>query len=240
MCIRDSKTPVRRSGCYLVKVRKIYIIAEMEEMKEGMKDTSSPHNGSEDSKKIAAESHESTSLASLEDSSSERLNPYMTSSSQSQSEDEMPPQRVSKSRSRSRSRSHSYKKGPPRPSRYRGSRRERRSARTETEERRASIVRPGLDGPLLSYKHFMDLQRGHIDPEEAEQCYNKYKRDHVQKQNDIFFHMHKVVATDCIERQLVSGEVPSRAELRMEDRTANAGTDRRQKLRRPTQEGSVR
>lgn len=163
-------------------------------MKEGMRDASSAHNDSEDSKKMDPEARESTSFASLGDSSSERLNPYMTSSSQSQSEDEMPPRRASRSRSRSRSRSHSNKKDPLKLARHHGSKHERRSARAEAEGRRASIVRPGLNGPLVSYKHFMDFQRGPIDSEEAEQCYNKYKSEHAQKQNEIFFHMHKVVA----------------------------------------------
>jgi len=168
----------------------------MEEIKEGaenMKEGISPRSNSEGSKQINSRSHGSIFYISLEDSSSERLNPYMTSSSQSQSEDDLPPRKISKSRSRSRSRSHSNKKEGGKSGRHHSKREApRKSSRVGSAERKTSIVRPGLNGPLLSYKHFMDLQRGVIDPEEAERCYNKYKNDHMQKQNEIFFHMHKV------------------------------------------------
>lgn len=54
------------------------------------------------------------------------------------------------------------------------------------------MIEPGLNGPLLSYKHFMELQRDPIEPEEAEKCYAEYKKKHTQKQNEIFYSMHKV------------------------------------------------
>ena len=66
------------------------------------------------------------------------------------------------------------------------------SSGSEKGTKRPRITRPGLNGPLLSYKHFMELQREQIEMQEAENCYAEYKKLHTQKQNEIFYNMHKV------------------------------------------------
>ena len=55
----------------------------------------------------------------------------------------------------------------------------------------AEVIRPGLNGPLLSYKAFMDLQVNPIDRNEAEKYYQEYKSAHDRKQSEIFFQIHK-------------------------------------------------
>jgi len=140
------------------------------------------------------------------------------SSSQSQSEDESLGKRVP-SKSRSRSRSH-----PSRRERHRyheNTNHEKKESYRHhydlQEERRPKIITPGLDGPLLSYKHFMELQRDPIEPEEAERHYNDYKNRHIEKQNRIFFKYHKVLHYSTLERPLVPRKIPSRTKLLMED-----------------------
>lgn len=117
----------------------------------------------------------------------------MRSSSPSQSEDESLEKRVV-SKSRSKSRSHSARRERHRyhGSTNHGKRETYRSHHDLQEERRPKVITPGLDGPLLSYKHFMELQRDPIEPEEAEKHYNDYKGRHIEKQNKIFFELHKV------------------------------------------------
>jgi hypothetical protein len=124
----------------------------------------------------------------------------MGSSSQSQSEDESLEKRVpSKSRSRSRSHSPRRERHRYRESTNHGRKEGYRYHHDLQEERRPKIITPGLDGPLLSYKHFMELQRDPIEPEEAERHYNDYKNRHIEKQNKIFFEHHKVLLYKVLE-----------------------------------------
>lgn len=57
--------------------------------------------------------------------------------------------------------------------------------------RGSEVIRPGLNGPLLSYQQFMDLQESHIDMKEAEKYYAEYKNAYDRKQSEIFFQIHK-------------------------------------------------
>ena len=50
---------------------------------------------------------------------------------------------------------------------------------------------PGLNGPLLSYKAFMDMQENPINMADAEKYYSKYKDAYERKQWEIFFQIHK-------------------------------------------------
>ena len=132
----------------------------------------------------------------VENSSEKRQNPYMSSSSLSPSDDDsVSIRKVYRSRSRSRSRSHSPKKeredGAQHHSKDSSPVDQRRKSSIEGSKR-SNIIKPGLNGPLFTYKRFLDLQKGPVDNNEAEKCYNEYKNDHMRKQNEIFFHMHKV------------------------------------------------
>ncbi len=76
----------------------------------------------------------------------------------------------------------------------RGSKHYRHNKRTtyrdfkSTKER---VNQPGLHGPMINFKTFMEMQHQHIDPEAAQKCYDEYKAEHQKKQADIFFNMHK-------------------------------------------------
>ena len=50
---------------------------------------------------------------------------------------------------------------------------------------------PGLNGPLLSYKAFMDMQENPINMNDAEKYYSKYKDAYERKQCEIFYQIHK-------------------------------------------------
>jgi len=50
---------------------------------------------------------------------------------------------------------------------------------------------PGLNGPLLNYKAFMDMQENPINMTDAEKYYSKYKDAHDRKQSEIFYQIHK-------------------------------------------------
>ena len=50
---------------------------------------------------------------------------------------------------------------------------------------------PGLNGPLLSYKAFMDMQENPISMSDAEKHYSKYKDAYERKQWEIFYQIHK-------------------------------------------------
>ena len=52
-------------------------------------------------------------------------------------------------------------------------------------------MKPGLNGPLMTFKQFMDLQENYIEMNEAEKYYNEYKSAYERKQSEIFFKMHK-------------------------------------------------
>lgn len=52
------------------------------------------------------------------------------------------------------------------------------------------MFKPKLNGPLLSFKQFMERQEQSIEIEKAEKCYEEYKEDHDKKQCDIFFAEH--------------------------------------------------
>jgi len=57
--------------------------------------------------------------------------------------------------------------------------------------RNSEVIKPGLNGPLLSYKSFMDLQENPISMKDAEKYYAEYKNAHDRKQSEIFFQVHK-------------------------------------------------
>eukprot|EP01015_Nassula_variabilis_P037649 TRINITY_DN999_c0_g1_i3.p1 TRINITY_DN999_c0_g1~~TRINITY_DN999_c0_g1_i3.p1 ORF type:complete len:679 (-),score=87.66 TRINITY_DN999_c0_g1_i3:160-2196(-) len=59
------------------------------------------------------------------------------------------------------------------------------------KDKRKKVFVPGLDGPLLSYREFMELQSEKVDSELGDKIYNKYKRDYEQKQREIFYQEHK-------------------------------------------------
>lgn len=99
---------------------------------------------------------------------------------------------ASKSRSRSRSHSSRRERQHYRENAYRGRRENYRHHYDSQEEGRPKIITPGLNCPLLSYKHFMELQRDRIEPEEADKYYNEYKSKHVERQNRVFFERHRV------------------------------------------------
>ena len=162
---------------------------------EAMKEDDPQKNGLEDSKQSEEEQNESIFYYTLGSSSAERLsrNPYASSSSQSQSEDESSPKRKpskSRSRSRSRSRSHSPKREVRRhyheSEGYDRKDSSRRHHNTQ-DSWKPKIIKPGLNGPLLSYKHFMELQRDPIEPEEAEKYYNEYKNSRNAAGSTSFF-----------------------------------------------------
>lgn len=50
---------------------------------------------------------------------------------------------------------------------------------------------PMLDGPLVSYRTFMENQPTNIDREQAEELYKIYRKDWESKQYEIFFGEHK-------------------------------------------------
>lgn len=52
------------------------------------------------------------------------------------------------------------------------------------------MFKPKLNGPLLSFKQFMERQEQSIEIEKAEKCYEEYKEEHDKKQCDIFFAEH--------------------------------------------------
>jgi len=62
---------------------------------------------------------------------------------------------------------------------------------TKKRSRNPEIIKPGLNGPLLSFKVFMEMQEFPISMEDAEKYYNEYKAVHDRKQSEIFFQMHK-------------------------------------------------
>ena len=75
---------------------------------------------------------------------------------------------------------------------HHGKRKGSESSEDEKNRKRGPrYIEPGLNGPLLSYKHFMEIQRNALDMKEAEVLYAKYKKAHSDKQNEIFFAMHK-------------------------------------------------
>ena len=143
---------------------------------EAIKENDPQKNGAEDSKQAEEEKNGSIFYYTLGSSSAERLsrNPYASSSSQSQSEDESSPKRKpskSRSRSRSRSRSHSPKREVRRhyhESEGYGRKDSSRRHHNTQDNWKPKIIKPGLNGPLLSYKHFMELQRDAIEAEEGE------------------------------------------------------------------------
>ena len=53
------------------------------------------------------------------------------------------------------------------------------------------MIKPGLNGQLLSFKVFMEMQENPISMEDAEKYYNEYKTAHDRKQSEIFYQMHK-------------------------------------------------
>ena len=53
------------------------------------------------------------------------------------------------------------------------------------------VKMPSLEGPLLPYKAFMEMQRDNLSSEEAQKFYDQYKADHQKKQTDIFLQSHK-------------------------------------------------
>ena len=54
------------------------------------------------------------------------------------------------------------------------------------------VIEPGLNGPLLSFKQFMEMQKDPIPLAQCDTYYFKYKKAYEKKQNDIFFLTHKV------------------------------------------------
>ena len=50
---------------------------------------------------------------------------------------------------------------------------------------------PMLDGPLVSYRTFMENQPTNIEREQAEELYKLYRKDWENKQYEIFFGEHK-------------------------------------------------
>lgn len=52
-------------------------------------------------------------------------------------------------------------------------------------------MQPGLNGPLLSFKTFMEMQSDNIDIAEAQKYYDDYRGEHQKKQSEIFFAMHR-------------------------------------------------
>jgi hypothetical protein len=55
----------------------------------------------------------------------------------------------------------------------------------------SEVIKPGLSGPLMTYKQFMDLQENPISMKDAEKFYAEYKNAHDRKQSEIFFQVHK-------------------------------------------------
>ena len=52
---------------------------------------------------------------------------------------------------------------------------------------------PPLDAPLVTFKEFIQMQRGgeSFSHDDAQRLYDHYKSDHIDKQAEIFFTMHK-------------------------------------------------
>eukprot|EP01017_Pseudomicrothorax_dubius_P008839 TRINITY_DN12928_c0_g1_i4.p1 TRINITY_DN12928_c0_g1~~TRINITY_DN12928_c0_g1_i4.p1 ORF type:complete len:578 (-),score=139.92 TRINITY_DN12928_c0_g1_i4:135-1868(-) len=100
----------------------------------------------------------------------------------------------SRSRSRERERDAGYR---PDPNRFGGGgggsgdlspdRRNRRPSK----KKRYHVEMPGLDGPMLTLREFMERQKETLSFQKAEEIYNEYKNAWEQKQNDIFFGEHK-------------------------------------------------
>ncbi len=93
--------------------------------------------------------------------------------------------RSRKSLERSPGRSHSYER-----SRSRGRAKKGYSERDEQRRRRmdVAIVKiPRLEGSLLTYRKFLDMQKDPIDSKRTRELYDKYRKDWVAKENRIFF-----------------------------------------------------
>ena len=59
------------------------------------------------------------------------------------------------------------------------------------DKKKSYIFKPHLDGPLWSFREFMEAQPYDIDATKAEKIYQKYKQEYEDKQNQIFFTEHK-------------------------------------------------
>lgn len=158
-------------------------------------------------------------LTQIEETDRLAKNPYVSSSSPSPTNSPVVAKfSNSPSRSRSRSRSHSKEilpeeekgKKRARDKRYdsifiikiledsqnshdseseKGHKRDYHNSHNKKNQIR--LVKPLLNGPLLSLKHFMEIQRDPIDLPDAEKYYAEYKKSHEKSQNENFFKMHK-------------------------------------------------
>ncbi|XXQ33880.1 C2H2-type domain-containing protein [Plasmodiophora brassicae] len=109
------------------------------------------------------------------------------SRSPSSSRSQSPPRRRRGSRSRSRSparRTAARRSLSPR--RRRGFSPRRSNYRTRSPPRRSSARVP-LEGPLLTYKQFADMQGGTV----SQDAYAQYKEDFILRQDRKFFHQYK-------------------------------------------------
>jgi hypothetical protein len=51
----------------------------------------------------------------------------------------------------------------------------------------AIVKIPRLEGSLLTYRKFLDMQKDPIDSKRTRELYDKYRKDWVAKENRIFF-----------------------------------------------------
>jgi len=58
-------------------------------------------------------------------------------------------------------------------------------------KRKLKVFVPGLDGHLISFRQFMQLQPEKLDSKKAESIYNRYKKEYEEKQAQIFFQEHE-------------------------------------------------
>ena len=107
----------------------------------------------------------------------------------------------SRSSSRGRKQQHHRTAAPTsnrRDSDYRrGDRYPRRRGDSRDDKRRSSNTQyrgPGLSGPLMSYKSFMEMQRTQLDAGEAQRQYDEYRLEHDKAQAEIFFSGHSAEA----------------------------------------------
>ena len=86
-------------------------------------------------------------------------------------------------RSRSRSRSRDRRNSDSKSRHSRG--------RDRSRKRKIEVLVPATNGPLATFREFVDMQKSEIAPELAEKVYSKYKKKYEQRHIELFFYEHK-------------------------------------------------
>lgn len=50
---------------------------------------------------------------------------------------------------------------------------------------------PGLGGQIIDFKQFMEMQEENVNTDQAQECFDRYVKEHQLKQANIFYHQHR-------------------------------------------------